>query len=71
MPYYEINVAKDGNHHFATAERSLTDEVKAKSMYSQFCKLFPESEGYTITVCYRENVGRYLKWPFDPEQPQE
>ena len=48
--YYEINVALNGKHLFATAKRSLTSELRMKECLKVFMEKFPESEGYSISV---------------------
>lgn len=58
--YYEINVAKNGRHYFATAERSLTDEQTAHKVFEEFEKKFPETEGYSLRMTYYQNVGKVL-----------
>lgn len=58
--YYEINVAKNGRHYFATAERSLQSEEQAKEMYKQFCKLFPKAEGYIISLSQHMRTAKYI-----------
>lgn len=55
---YEINVAKNGHHYFATAARSARDDATALYLYNHFKKLFPLSEGFTINVTKTETVGR-------------
>lgn len=47
---YEINVSKNGQHYFATAERSLMSLDKALDMVRQFKNLFPATEGYRIDL---------------------
>lgn len=56
--YYEINVSKDGKHLFATAERSITNNLKAEKVYNLFKEKFPESDGYKIDITYWEKVGK-------------
>jgi hypothetical protein len=46
--YYELNVSQKGNHYFATAPRSLTDESKAVAAYRDFVVRFPASEGFEV-----------------------
>ena len=64
--YYEINVAKNGQHLFATAERSIPsyDIKKFEEVYTLFCKKFPESEGYEISVTLWKCSGHVIqgKW---------
>lgn len=59
--YYEINVSLNGNHLFATADRSITTMNKAKRVYELFKEKFPESEGYKIDVTYWEKTGRLVE----------
>lgn len=50
--HYEINVAYNGRHFFATAEHSFTTSEQAKEALRIFTERFPESDGYSITVTY-------------------
>ena len=54
---YEINVSKDGNHLFATHERSTRHEVETVKLTELFVEKFPESEGYKISVSYKPEIG--------------
>jgi len=68
--FYEINVAKDGSHLFATADRSGVHLDNAKSLYNVLLLKFPVSEGYSITVSYWKSVGREVDpttWMGDPD----
>lgn len=56
--YYEINVALNGRHFFATDKRSITYSAKLKEVYEVFVEKFPPEEGYTIDVTYWETVGK-------------
>lgn len=47
---YEINVALNGKHLFATHERSLTSQSEMKKCLEVFMEKFPASEGYSIMV---------------------
>lgn len=58
--YYEINIALNGQHLFATAERSITNNLKAEKVYKLFKEKFPESEGYKVDVTYWEKVGKII-----------
>lgn len=58
--YYEINVALNGKHLFATAERSLTTSWEAKKMFKLFQEKFPEEEGYFLTLSRWEKVGQTI-----------
>jgi hypothetical protein len=55
--YYEINVSLNGQHYFATAERSITTEKQAEEMLEHFSDLFPAADGYQIKVTEWRNVG--------------
>lgn len=60
--HYEINVAKNGKHYFATHERSISTEEKAKELYKKLTQAFPESEGYTVSVTKWESLGKPVKF---------
>ena len=47
---YEINVSKDGQHYFATSERSITTLNHATELVQQFEKIFSEEAGFKISV---------------------
>ena len=55
--YYEINVAQNGKHVFATAERSLRSKEEVVKVYLRLMVAFPEHEGFSITASKWENVG--------------
>lgn len=63
--YYEINVALNGKHFFATAERSITNPWDLKEKLKVFINKFPESEGYKISITKWEKVGEELKIDYD------
>lgn len=58
--YYEINVALNGKHFFATAKRSITSTHTLKAVYSVLKEKFPESEGFSISVTKWETVGHEI-----------
>lgn len=58
--YYEINVAKNGIHLFATAERSAQSMWNAKTLYEEIKSKFPEEEGYSISITKWEKVGHFI-----------
>ena len=58
--YYEINVALNGRHFFATAERSITDHATFLTILDVFREKFPESEGYHITATRIETIGHNI-----------
>ena len=60
--YIEINVAKDGHHFFATAERSIPTypPERYEEVLRTFKEKFPESEGYSITAVKWESRGKHI-----------
>ena len=58
--YYEINVAKDGKHFFATDKRSITNKNALKSVYQVFKEKFPPEEGYDMLVSCIEIEGKFV-----------
>jgi len=58
--YYEINVAQHGRHYFATAPRSLVDEVYAKSVFGDLCRRFPGYEGFEVTLSVHYETGNEI-----------
>jgi hypothetical protein len=57
MRYFEINVSLNGNHYFATSERSITSRSKAREVVLDILKRFPKSDGYDVFVSYNECKG--------------
>lgn len=55
--YYEINVAHNGRHYFATAEHSLRDHTTAEEVYNDFLMLFPEEQGYEVSMTRWQKTG--------------
>ena len=58
--YYEINVAKDGRHFFATDKRSITNKNKLKEVYEVLKEKFPPEEGYDMIVSFVETIGKHI-----------
>lgn len=58
--YYEINVALNGQHFFATDKRSITNRTSLEKVYKVLKEKFPAEEGYDILVSYYETVGKYI-----------
>jgi hypothetical protein len=48
--YYEINVHQNGQHLFATHERSVSTETKLRALLTLFKAKFPQKAGFVITV---------------------
>jgi hypothetical protein len=61
--YYEINVSLNGEHHFATAPRSIKTADVCKARMRMFKKRFPESEGFEITATHWECLGYSVFFP--------
>lgn len=63
--YYEINVSWHGQHHFATAERSLRDIYKANSLFKELKEKFPKDEGYEVSCtewhCQGKDLTKYFE----------
>lgn len=61
---YEINIAKDGVHYFATHERSIGyDKKKLDELYKKFLTIFPESEGYEISISDVQKISTPVSNP--------
>lgn len=58
--YYEINVALNGQHFFATNSRSIQTLHKLKDVIAAFEAKFTSAEGYSISVTRWDNVGSIL-----------
>ena len=58
--YYEINVALNGKHFFATDKRSITNEQTLKEVYKVFKERFPTEEGYSIIISRYETIGKFV-----------
>ena len=54
--YYEINVALNGSHFFATAKRSITCKDKLKVVLKKLRESFTKEEGYSINISYCPEV---------------
>lgn len=59
--HYEINVSKDGQHFFATHERSAVTLASVRKLYKTIKDKFPESEGYAVSVTKWECYGKIMK----------
>ena len=58
--YYEINVALNGKHLFATDKRSITTKRNLEKVYQIFKEKFSAEEGYNISITYWETVGKSI-----------
>ena len=59
--YYDINVSLNGRHFFATDKRSVLSHHDLRRVYPVIKAKFPESEGYKVSVTYREHVGTAIE----------
>jgi hypothetical protein len=60
--YYEITVAKNRKHLFATAERSIRSLDSLLKILPLINEKFPESEGYQLSVSFHPEESTI----FDP-----
>jgi HKD family nuclease len=58
--HYEINVAKNGKHVFATHERSLSTLEQTSEVVSRLELAFPKAEGYAISVSEICTIGKAI-----------
>jgi hypothetical protein len=58
--YYEINVALNGVHFFATAPRSIKTEQELISKLRIFKEKFHKDEGYELIVTYWDCIGHQI-----------
>ncbi len=58
--HYEINVSLNGNHLFATHERSLNDIRKLRHVLALFQEKFPPSEGFQVLVSGATETSTFL-----------
>lgn len=68
---YEINVSLNGEHLFATAERSLTNTEKAHKAFALFKAKFPASEGYSLMLTRTTVRGELVDKVDALEDPRE
>lgn len=59
--HYEINVTFEGQHFFATSERSITSLSRLVMVASVLRYKFPESQGFNISLTRWENTGKTLE----------
>jgi len=55
--YFEINISLNGNHLFATHQRSIETTDKLIQVFKTLNLKFPESEGYQITTTFYSDSG--------------
>lgn len=58
--YFEINVSLNGQHFFATAERSVTDRAKLAVVLDAMTRAFPAWKGYEVSATEWNNIGERL-----------
>lgn len=55
--HYEINIALNGRHFFATDKRSIQDSPTLMQVAKVLNEKFPENEGYTLSASYYPDYG--------------
>ncbi|WGH49531.1 hypothetical protein [Alishewanella phage vB_AspM_Slicko01] len=60
---YTLNISKNGQHYFATAERSIDSAKKAQKIRDELQKIYSESEGFKITCSYVQTVHKAVELP--------
>lgn len=58
---YEINIAKNGHHYFATADRSLNSPEKTLQVYDELKQIYTKEKGFEITISKWQTVGEYIE----------
>ena len=69
--YYEINVALNGQHFFATDKRSITNQWALEKVYKVLKEKFPLEEGYDIIVSQYETVGKFVDMNYIEQEQKE
>ena len=69
--YYEINVALNGQHFFATDKRSITNKPTLERVYKVLKEKFPLEEGYDIIVSQYETVGKFVDMNYMEQEKKE
>lgn len=69
--YYEINVALNGQHFFATDKRSITNKTALEKVYKALKEKFPLEEGYDIIVSQYETVGKFVDMNYMEQEIKE
>lgn len=68
---YEINVALNGQHFFATDKRSITNQMALEKVYRVLKEKFPLEEGYDIIVSKYETVGKFVDMNYMEQKNKE
>jgi hypothetical protein len=66
--YYQINISKNGQHYFATAEHSVTDFAKANELYKDLVQKFPTIAGFKTEMRRYETVGKLIARNFEVQE---
>lgn len=69
--YYEINVALNGQHFFATDKRSITHKGALEKVYKVLKEKFPLEEGYDIIVSEYNTVGKFVDMNYIEQEIKE
>jgi len=54
--YYEIIIAFNGKHLFATAPRSVQTNSGLKELFKVLNEKFPEKEGFSLSVSFNPEI---------------
>ena len=69
--YYEINIALNGQHFFATDKRSITNQRALEKVYKVLKEKFPVEEGFDILVTHYETVGKFVDMNYMEQKNEE
>lgn len=58
--HYEINVALNGRHLFATASRSCVTREDVRRVYGMLVERFPVKDGFSIETTFINISGTYV-----------
>lgn len=68
---FEINVTLNGQHLFATAERSLISWGQCVAVYRVFKRKFPKTEGFGVSVTEWDKRGTKVNMEAQKELQSE
>jgi len=58
--FYEVNITLNGQHFFATDERSILTLAKLRQVVELFERKFPADEGYMLMISRQETKGQWI-----------
>lgn len=62
---FEINIALNGYHYFATADRSISSKEKAFQIMRELQVIYPKEKGYTMTLSELQRFSKGVALPED------